>query len=656
MPQHYPEGTLAKNKDTGEVTHVFEGGKWMEYEGTGEFLTGMARSVLGQGALMGLGDEAEAKVREWLGDEPYAEIRDRIRAENEAYAQRHPVLSPVGEVAGGFATGGLGGARALAARGLSTGAKALRSAGVGAGFGGLSGLGYSEADLTKGDYTGAGVDAFLGLTLGTTLGAGMPFLAKAGQTRPMQALKEALIPRSGAAQARAKVVEALAMDARAQGVSEAQLLAKLDDMPDEAFVGDLGENLRGLVSGITNVKGEAKEAGQRLLRERMMGRGERMLRTAGERLDEFGEKGADVLEAIIARRKMQGGQYYKTAFEEGTQVNVHAVKKELEGLIAKAAGPNKALYQKTLNFLYTGTGKDKVLKADLEELQGAKEAIDTMLERGRMGTGKVAPKIQGRLEVVQRNLVNKMKDASPNYRQGWAIYTDEWTNQKALEKGATIFSQKKKILEVDPLGSLEKMSVTEKDLYRLGVFGALENIIEGSPQGVNRARRLLETKQIRQRLRAAFDSDQEWQRFSDTMDSELSMMATERAALFGSRTTPLAENIQNITGPIDMGLSAARAVGGGGIDPAAAVRGLGQARRALTAPASQVGAKMMPYLMNPSRRRARLGTPLPGQAAGLLTQAMPRAGGARPTGAITGALASQMRPGIAQPLLGLMGF
>ena len=147
----------------------------------------IARSVLGEGLAMGWGDEAEALVRSKLTDEDYADIIKRIRAQNEAYAEKHPIASLTGEIAGGvlptiasFAalpfTGGASAPVVAANAGrmglaLAKLAPTAKAALIGGTQGAITGAGQAEeGDRAAGAVIGGGVGAGLGYGISKGVG------------------------------------------------------------------------------------------------------------------------------------------------------------------------------------------------------------------------------------------------------------------------------------------------------------------------------------------------------------------------------------------------------------------------------------------------------------------------------------------------------
>ena len=182
-----PEAIETVLRGRGQRTPGYAQGGLVDLQG-GATPANIARSVLGEGLAMGWGDEAEALVRSKLTDEDYADIIKRIRAQNEAYAEKHPIASLTGEIAGGvlptiasFAalpfTGGASTPVAAANAGrmglaLAKLAPTAKAALIGGTQGAITGAGQAEeGDRAAGAVVGGGVGA--GLGYGISKGAGM---------------------------------------------------------------------------------------------------------------------------------------------------------------------------------------------------------------------------------------------------------------------------------------------------------------------------------------------------------------------------------------------------------------------------------------------------------------------------------------------------
>lgn len=147
-----------------------------------------------QGATFGFADEGIGLGNVDIGTavtdpskavEQYRQGRDEMRAINQLAQQRHENTYLGGEIAGGLATAAApGGVPATLGRVIGTGAI----------VGGVSGLGASNADLTKGEFGQAAKDTALGAAIGAAGGA-----AAYGAGRIFKAISNRLHPQQSAA-------------------------------------------------------------------------------------------------------------------------------------------------------------------------------------------------------------------------------------------------------------------------------------------------------------------------------------------------------------------------------------------------------------------------------------------------------------------------
>ena len=159
----------------------------------GNYYGNLGRTAVGQGFLLGFGDELEAgfsAAMSRFSDDPktYKEIRDGVRQQLKQFQAQNPKTAITSEIVGGLIptvammiatpfTGGSSGAAATANAGRVMGVakRALNAAPVSAG----AGLGYSEADLTEGNVGGAVLDTAIGGLAGVVGSEGLRQAAKA---------------------------------------------------------------------------------------------------------------------------------------------------------------------------------------------------------------------------------------------------------------------------------------------------------------------------------------------------------------------------------------------------------------------------------------------------------------------------------------------
>lgn len=148
MAKKFAQGILDYQSNKPEVSG-YTGGK------EDDILTPLA-----SGIMMGLSDEGQgvaAKFAQWMGIlenlsksditgeefSVYEAVRDKVRGDEKAFAEKHPTADTVAKVAGTLATGGIGGARLLGTEGVKKlGAFALPV--VAAGEGATMGFGEGE--------------------------------------------------------------------------------------------------------------------------------------------------------------------------------------------------------------------------------------------------------------------------------------------------------------------------------------------------------------------------------------------------------------------------------------------------------------------------------------------------------------------------------
>lgn len=148
-------------------------------------LEALGRGAL-QGVTLGFSDEIAGAIGSLFSDKSYTDIRDEARAANEAAKAAHGGFYLGGEIGGG-AVGSL-----IPGLGVAKGASVAAAAGKAALLGGASGLGSSNADLTKGDFASAALDAAKGAAAGAVIGGGVQKLSNVLSKAP-EKVKEDLL-------------------------------------------------------------------------------------------------------------------------------------------------------------------------------------------------------------------------------------------------------------------------------------------------------------------------------------------------------------------------------------------------------------------------------------------------------------------------------
>jgi hypothetical protein len=164
----------------------------------GASFKGILRSALGQGFMLGFGDETEAFIRSLGSDKEYAEIVKDIRQDIDKFRKDNPGVAITSEIAGaiipslaaGLFTGGTGTAAVLGSTAARAAAKvasvapktvkALKTAAPQAAVGGVYGTGVAEGDIGDRLKSGAVSGAISG-TLGPLSQKVLPVVGQAAR-------------------------------------------------------------------------------------------------------------------------------------------------------------------------------------------------------------------------------------------------------------------------------------------------------------------------------------------------------------------------------------------------------------------------------------------------------------------------------------------
>ncbi len=125
------------------------------------YLAGLARSALGQGMFMGWGDELMGRLRQ-IGGEDYEKAVADERAKLAAFRKANPKTAFGAELAGGFATPGLGLLTGAIKPAASLLGRIGQASGIGAGLGSIAGAGAADQNRLAGAGAGAAAGAVLG--------------------------------------------------------------------------------------------------------------------------------------------------------------------------------------------------------------------------------------------------------------------------------------------------------------------------------------------------------------------------------------------------------------------------------------------------------------------------------------------------------------
>ena len=515
----------------------------------------------------------------------YEDRRDIYRGELKDFRQEYPasaltseiggaVVSPINKVAAPF--------KISQAAGL--GGRALRSAGAGGTIGGIHGTGHAEGGLGEraiGGGTGVVIGAGAGAAF-TPILEGIAAVGRAGLQR--------ILDRSGSLTgAEKKVADAIAevgdgnLEVGLQRVQEG-----LRSGGRDTTIGDVsGIGGQRLARAAANVPGPASKAADDFVAARVSSRGERLQEAA----DAVGpNRFHDVLDKLTASQNKASKPLYDEAFAPVSDKagRVYAqwderLQRFLDDPIVQQ-GMAKGIRTQQLEALaddvpfnfqeYAVKGFDDVGNLiiegtpNLRAMDAAKRGLDDILEgyRDKL-TGKLQLDDYGRaVDRVRRSLVKKLDD----------ITTDQ-TGRSAYKEARAAYEGPAKIKDAAWMGrrfmkgdeeigrkTFDRLSEPEQQAFLLGVRRELSGMISKDTQTA--AGKFADKKaDLWQRLRNVLPGDK-FNALKQGMEKETGKMQFERFInpRGGSQTTPLKEDIAELSRVPNWMLETAQGVGRGG--------------------------------------------------------------------------------------------
>lgn len=505
----------------------------------------VARAALGQGLGMGWGDEAEAWLRERMGEGSYEQNLAKIRGEYGDFAKERPYLAGGAEFAGGalpavgmaFIPGG----QPMAAR-QGLGALARLSA-SGAAQGAVAGAGAAEDDRTSGATTGA--------LLGGALGAALPVATRAVGSGA-QWLRERLLPTENVVVRRAagKMTEAL----NQSGMTPQQIEAKLvqdKSLKVPSVVANTAPGLTDLAEAVAQRTGTGARKIETTLGQQRLGAKERTQSQLQKNLNPGHYY--DDLEQLNKEMKERAGPLYQQAYSYGEVTDPEVLKFLQLPQFQQGLGEAKKLL--------AAEGRDLDLsKPTVEVLDQVKRGVDSLIEKETDPlTGKVTN--LGRVYVNKKNeFLGALDKAVPDYEVARGVYAGGAELADAMRKGLNEFN---KLDHEQVLKIVSKMSDAEKDAYRTGVARNLYGKIMDPSGNFNAAQRIIGSPEMQAKLQPLFDNPGQFNLFKAALERESQLFNESNRILGGSQTGKRMQMRENLEGSEGVGEVVGQAVTGG---------------------------------------------------------------------------------------------
>jgi len=511
---------------------------------------GAARAALGQGLGMGWGDEAEAWLRERLGQGSYEDQLKQIRGEYSEYSQEHPVLSGGLEFAGGAAPGVAammipGGQVAGAQQLARTGAGALgRLAGIGAATGAVSGAGTAqEGDRVSGGLGGAAIGgvagAILPMAMKGTSAAGKWLMEKAYPTeqRVARAAAEKMTKAIGEGGMTPQQIEQKMVQDRAMGVPSvvANVSPATVDLA-EAVAQRTGKGARNVGDVLTAQKQGARERAYTQVNKNM----------------QPGDYYSD-LKTLQEEMKQRAGPLYTQAYAYGEVKDPNVLKFMQLPQFQQGLGEAQKL------LAAEGRTLD-MTKPTVEVLDQVKRGLDTLIEKETDAvTGKTTA--LGRVYTAKKNEFLKALDAAvPDYELARGVYSGGAEMADAMRKGMNEFG---KLDHEQVIQLVSKMSKAEKEAFRTGVARDLYSRVMDPSGNFNAAQRIIGAPEMQAKLQPLFDSPNQFNLFKTALERESQLFNQANQVLGGSQTGKRLQMRESLDAQPGVGEAVRDAVTGG---------------------------------------------------------------------------------------------
>lgn len=525
------------------------------FDGYDKLSTGL-RTAIGQGALFGWGDEAEAGIRSLFEDRSYEDIRDELRGDLREFRDEHPVISPVLEVAGGFLTpmGVVGGTAKAANAGYKT-AKAMQAATKAGGFlpntgkailagmagGAVAGAGASEEESATDIAKDAGQGAVFGGATAGVLSGG----AQVGKG-VISHFAKGLGAKSDDV-ALSKMFQAL----RDEGLSPAQAAKKLREVRaqgiDNPMIADLGEKARATGRAGMDMSPSRTDALDRLT-ERFSGQAENIADEVGSRLS-TGGRATDFFEEIADAQKAAARKAYPEAYS--VDVSVQPFRELVDDPTFRKfyeqarEASNLRLAGKRMEAQAMGKPlPDDVPLPDVDALRNSQYVPTEIMHKIKQELYKVAEGTKGgnlgkrtdageAIFQMQKGINDYLKKVNSAYRKAQEEFADYARVKTAYETGANLH----KMSEKEMAKVLRGFTPAEKEALRHGIFERITQRAGDASDSVDFAKEVFGSPKKRSMLRYAFDDEAAYKRFNDFIDLQKGQVRTKNELTGGSPTS-----------------------------------------------------------------------------------------------------------------------
>lgn len=511
----------------------------------------LGRQFLGQGVLMGAGDEAEAVARSLARGTTYSDELAYVRQMNALTRAERPMTSMGAEIIGGLApavaatvfSGGLAGP-AAAARTVGLASQIGRQAGVGAAVGGVQGgiegfakgEGGAAARLDK-----AAEEAVQGMAFGGAAGAAIPAAKGLYQSfnRTPQELAAGIVQR-GLQQ------EGMTAPDLLRAYQQRQLTGAKPEIASEVL--PPGSALEAQARLVAQAPGAARgQIGQQMA-ERAAGQTGRLedefAAAIGQQKNLFAS-----LDELTATRELQAKPLYAKVDP------MVARSDELDALLKKV--PNNVFSVLESGAEMRGINPATIIKRDTKNNREiARDYTYAEVDEIQKKLGDAAENAYFNKEAsrgkdfkdLREEILSAAEKQNSDYKLARSIWADSMSAERKLKEGQDFFRTRPELIE----RNVAKMTQADKDAYLTGVMDTMQGVMGGKVVGedVTRAFRTGKAKQqMEAAIKAAWNDPAEAKRVTEALftniEREARMAASKNKLTGGSQTVQTQSQIED---------------------------------------------------------------------------------------------------------------
>lgn len=558
-------------------------------------LLGGTRAAVGQGLMMGWGDEAEAWLRSKLGQGEYEDLVKKIRKEYGAYSEQNPVTSALAEFGGGVAPGvaamfvpGMqpAGAAQLTTAGGSALARLaarpiVKSAAAGAGTGAVSGAGSA----TEGER---GTGAASGAAYGTAFGLAIPpAMRTAGGVKNW--LTERLFP--SAQRTERKAAEKMTGAMAESGITPKDIERKLAQdrkLGVPSTVANVDAALTDLAETVAQRTGAGTRKVEKKVAQQQAGAKERTYQQVRKGLqpdDFYGEE-----ERLLNDLRTKSAPAYKQAYAVGEvddpQIMEMLALPQFRGAWATARSiaeadaaaakvnamrsgqpfdPKEYKLRDVYSIKYDDMGNPIGVDVtgtvpDVRTLDYMKRALDAQVNAAYRSDNAATTASANAMKQLRDALRDRTKEIVPEYQAALQTYKGDREILDALRAGYSDFG---KLDHEEVIKLVGGMSPAEKEAFRTGVVRDIYGKLFNTSRNINAAAQL-NAPEMQAKLQPLFDSPGQFRLFQAAVEREAQLFGQANQILRGSQTgkrTAMRERFED-TGE-DVGKAIGQAITGG---------------------------------------------------------------------------------------------